>query len=145
MFQSNHKQNINTILFNILEEFSLFDVFAFEDIGMINNIAMEKYKRLFEITKDATNKYLTENLNKNKNKFDNNEGDENDCEETGNYYENRLIKSEEKLIISDINECKSSILAMVNTYYLHFLCNKKMSIAENLFKVNLNLIKINKK
>jgi len=142
MFQSNHKQEINTILFNILEELSLLDVFTLEDIGMINNIAIDKYRKLFELTKNATNKYIMENLNKNLKNYNDNDNLPNKQEEQDsgnyNYFNERNYSTkneEEKLIFSDINECKSSILSMINTYYLHFLKNKKISIAENLFKV----------
>lgn len=131
MFQSNHKQQeINTILFNILEEFSLIDVFTIEDILMINKIALEKYKKLFEFTKNSTKKFLSENNNSNEESNNNNYLEEN----SGNFY----AKNEEKLILSDINECKSSILSMINTYFIYF--SKNFSIAENLFKVNLFLI-----
>jgi hypothetical protein len=143
MFQSNHKQEINTILFNILEEFSLLDVFTIEDILMINNIALEKYKKLFEYTRHEANKYLMENLNKKNDDFNNNLLSNNDEDSnTDNYFEKNFnfqkkTENVEKYIFSDLNECKSSIISMINTYYLFFLKNKQVSIAENLFKVIL--------
>jgi hypothetical protein len=154
MFQSNHKQEINTILFNILEEFSLLDVFNIEDIVMINNIALEKYKKLFDYTKKSVNKYLIENnltIKNNNNKNNNlllieNENFNHNAK-TENYFEKNLnfqtkIDNVEKFIFSDLNECKCSILSMINTYYLFFLKNKNISLAENLFKVNLKKNKL---
>jgi len=126
MFQSSNKQYISTILFNILEELALFNIFEIEDMKNIYEIGIPKYNKVYEITKDATNKFLIEN---------NNQLEEN----KSNLYSGGKSKSDVNYIFCDISEFKASILSLFNTCYIHFYHKCNFSLAQILYKVNKNI------
>lgn len=133
MFQSTNKQYLSTILFNILEELSLFNIFDINDIKNIHDIAIEKYSKLYEITKEATTKYLDNNICK--------QSLENvDENSSSNIYSEGKGKSDINYIFCDISEYKASILSLINTNYVLFYNFKNVSLAQMFYKVTQFII-----
>jgi len=122
IFQSSNKQYISTILFNILEEIALFNFFDVNDVTNIYEIAIKKYNNVYEITKEATNKYLYENNNKNE-------------ENKSSLYSGSKTKNDVNYIFCDISEFKASILSLFNSCYMLFFNIHNVSLAQILYKV----------
>lgn len=125
MFQTSNKQYISTILFNILEELALFNIFELNDAKNIYDLAFQKYIKVYELTKEATNKYLVEN-------------DQNKKEESSsNVYSGAKARSDVNYIFCDISEFKASILSLLNTFYMLFYTNQNVSLAQMFYKVTI--------
>lgn len=123
MFQTSNKQYISTILFNILEELALFNIFELNDAKNIFDLAFTKYIKVYELTKEATNKYLIENnLNKKE-------------ENTSNVYSGVKGRSDVNYVFCDISEFKASILSLLNTFYMIFYNYRNVSLAQMFYKV----------
>jgi len=123
IFQTSNKQYISTILFSILEELALFNIFELNDTKNIYNLALQKYIKLYQLTKDATNKYTSE-INQNR-KEDN----------SSNVYSGVKGRSDINYIFCDISEFKASILSLINTFYMLFYNYQNISLAQVLYKV----------
>lgn len=128
MFQTSNKQYISTILFNILEELSLFKIFSIEDIKNLYDLALQKYIKVYEITKDATNKYIIENDHQKVDGIDSN-----------SYLSSgKKSKSDVNYVFCDISEFKSSIISLFNTCYLLFYNYQNTSLVQMLYKVKIS-------
>jgi len=123
MFQTSNKQYLSTILFNILEELALFNIFELNDGKNIYDLAFLKYIKVYELTKEATNKYLIENYRNNKEV------------NSSNVYSEVKGRSDINYIFSDISEFKASILSLLNTLYMIFYNYKSFSLAQMFYKV----------
>lgn len=122
MFQISNKQYISTILFNILEELALFDIFKLNDVKNIYDLALQKYLKVYELTKESTKKYIDEN---NQDKKDDN-----------SYIKSGVkAKSDIDYIFCDISEFKASILSLINTFYILFYNYQNVSLAQMYYKV----------
>ena len=117
MFQITNKQYLSSLFFNILEEISLFNIFELEDFKNIYNLAYEKYSKLYEITKVATQKFSNESEINIENNFKNEK------------------KNDLNYVFSDICEYKACIISLISTNYTLCLNYKNISIAPFLYKV----------
>lgn len=128
MFQTSNKQYISTILFNILEELAMFNIFELNDAKNIYDLALQKYLKVYEMTKEATNKYLSENNQNNK------DGS------SSNVYSGAKGRGDVNYIFCDISEFKASILSLLNTFYMLFYNHQNISLAQMFYKVKLKFI-----
>ena len=106
VFKTTSKQYLCNILFSVLEELVLFDIFDLNDINNIIGLCEEKFFSLQNLTNDLLNRLINDKRNN----------------------DSSINKNNDDIIYTDLFDYKTSIISVISSSYKFFLSYKNANI-----------------